>query len=273
MDSTKLGGSAFWILVILVSLVGLSYLGVWSYHNNSVKGLAISVIFFGMILTGIIFSKFEIFNSGSWEQNCTSFMIAFVIWVFLGGSDKSILSLTQNNLFASISSDLPRFLDFTLTAFVIPVSEELLWLIGIPFAIMAIMDLMGIQWKFMKNIWLQIGVISIVSGITFALFHVGKLFIAFLVAAFIFRTVQIVLTYGDIKANIFPWIALVSSFGLGAHIGNNWGDYGFSEGMNVLTTSGATGWLILLLFAAIFVTMLIAIVRLFTKKDKVFGGT
>jgi len=230
-----LGTSAFWILFLLITLGGLSYLGVWSIFNNSVQGIAISFIFFAMIVFGILFSKFEIFDSGTWSQNALSFTIGFWLWAILaGGTTKSVLALTQNDLFASISSQLPQFLEFVMNAFVIPVAEEMFWIIGIPYALIALFDLLGKKYDLFSNKWLQLLLIIIIGGVTFASFHVGKSFLLFLLSAFLFRTIMIVGVIGDSTLDVIPFISLLPAFAVGSHIGNNFSSYGLVNGTSLL---------------------------------------
>lgn len=266
----KLGGSAFWIIVILVSLIGLSYLGIWAFHANSVKGVAISTIFFGMIIAGIILSKFEIFNSGTWSENCFSFVLGFTLWSsLLGGSSKSILAVTQNSLFASIASELPQFLEFVINTFVIPIAEESFWMIGIPYSVSAIMNLIGKQYPVFKNIWFQLTVITIVSGTTFALFHVGKMLLGFLIAAFFFRAAMVFTVIGEQKLDLVKGITLVPAFALGAHIGNNWADFGVLKGVQLLIQNIEVGWVVFAILAIIFlsaINQIVLIVRGISNK-------
>ena len=256
-DRIIIGGSIFWVFIILVSLMGLSYLGIWAYQNDSVKGATISFIFFAMIITGIVLSKFEIFNIGTWSENCLSFTLGFGIWMAFGlfMGTQSVLSVSQNQYFSAISSELPQLLDFLTTIFVIPISEELFWMIAIPFSLFTIFNLLGKKYPIFSNNILQIFLISIVSGVTFAAFHVGKLIINFLLAAYIFRTIMIVLVYGDQKYDIIKKINLVVAFSLGAHIGNNLINYGFVKGNLILFDNfAAVGWMIYLLFLVIFIS-------------------
>lgn len=272
-SNINIGGSAFWLVIILSSFVGLSYLAIWSFHNNSIKGIAISFIFSIMIIAGILLSKFEIFNSGTWGQNCIAFMIGLVMWLFIGGSSsKSILAIGQNSLFASISSELPVFLDFVLNTFVIPIAEELFWIVAIPFSVITIMNIAGTKVTPLKNIWLQIFVVTVITGVTFALFHVGKIFLMFLVAAFLFRAIMIIAVYGDIQADIIPGLTLLPAFAVGAHIGNNWADAGFVQGITFLTGNIEIGWLIFAFLLIVAISAIGSIISFVMKKTKSLGA-
>lgn len=269
----NIGGSAFWLVIFLASFVGLSYLAIWSFHNNSIKGIAVSFIFSFMIIAGILLSKLEIFNSGTWGQNCISFMIGLILWLFIGGSSsKSILAIGQNSLFASISSELPVFLEFVLNTFVIPIAEELFWIVAIPYTVITIMNIAGTKISFLKNIWIQIFVVTVITGLTFAIFHVGKMFLLFLIAAFLFRAIMIIAVYGDMQADIIPGLTLLPAFAVGAHIGNNWADAGFAQGVAFLAGNYEIGWIIIAFLLIVAFSALWAIISFVTKKTKALGA-
>lgn len=234
------GGSIFWIIWTAVTLIGLVWLSIWSYHNDSIQGIALFAIFSIMILIGLIFSRMEVFRSGGWGENSLAFMVGLVMWLIIGGLSSnnaafSFLSISTNELFAAISGEMPRLLEFVMNSFVIPLAEEMLWIIGIPFTMIWIFSLLGKKYKVFKNPWLQLILIALVSGITFAAFHVGKLFLAFLIAAFIFRSIMIFGVIGDMKLDLIPGIKVLPAFALGAHIGNNWAAFGFVDGWRVMS--------------------------------------
>jgi len=267
-----LGGSIFWILIIMLSLGGLTFLALWAYFNNSVKGAIMAFIFFAMVVSGILLSKFEIFNAGTWSQSCFAFVLGNILWLIIGGSKQSVaslslLSVSKNSLLATIASELPEILEFVMNAFVIPIAEETFWLIGIPFATITMLNVaskgkvFGIDLSFLKNIIVQIIIIALITGISFAGFHIGKLFIAFLIAAFIFRTIMIVLVVGDTKFGLIPGLSLVPAFAIGAHIGNNWGSEGFVRGISLLAGNfWPIGLIVFVLLAAIYLSALNQIV-------------
>ena len=207
-----------------------------------------------------------------YQRQATLFVIGFLIWLGLGSQQNSVLSITKSTLFASISSELPRFMDFLMNTFVIPISEELFWIIGIPYATITIMNLIGKKFEPLRNIWVQIIIVAIICGVTFALFHVGKLFIGFLIAAFIFRAVTIVSVYGDIEADIIPGVTLVPAFALGAHIGNNWGDFGFIEGVGLLWSNPPLGWMVMALMIVFLLSAINFIAEKFFGKRASLGG-
>jgi len=264
METTKqptynIGTSIFWILILTIAFSGMTYLSIWSYHNNSVQGIILAVMFVTMIIFGIIFSKFEIFSLGTWKENSTSFTIGFLIWGAIGAfqSLKSVLATQPNQLFSTVSGDMPQLLNYLMTVYVIPISEELFWVVALPYVVFSILDQIGKTWKLASNFVFQMVILVIIGGASFGAFHIAKLNWAFLISAFIFRGVMLIVPWSDMKANVFKHTKLIVSFALGAHIGNNMMAYGFAEGFTLLTTNFFTvGWIVILLFIVIFLSAL-----------------
>jgi hypothetical protein len=246
-NKSFLANSPFYILLIFMVILGLSYLGIWSYINNSVKGAIIFSIFFALTITGVIFSfLYDTIEKSSWTNNCNLFLAGFLIWSLLGlygGQAKSILSVSTNNLLSSISGEIPQLIDFLSTVFVVPIAEEIFWMITIPFSVITILDIASkgktrnFDLKFFGNKWFQLVIIMFISAWTFAEFHVGKQALTFIIAAMIFRGTQIFLVFGDRFFDLFKWVSMALSFSVGAHIGNNWASYGLLKGINLLNNN------------------------------------
>ncbi len=265
----NIGGSIFWILLILISMMGLSYLMIWSFHNNSIRGIVISTIFMSMIIAGVLLSRGKVFDMATWEDNALSFSLGFGLWALLGSlfSSQSVVSLQQNNLLATISSELPIFTETIINSLIVPIAEEMFWMIGIPFALISVMDAMGKKWDIWKNNILQIIVIILIGSSTFAIFHVGKMFIGFMISAIIFRSVMIVLVLGESKMDILKGVNLVASFSVGAHIANNIIDKGFGAVASIIGTNTIVSVIVILFFGVIFITALNRIFLFFVGKD------
>jgi hypothetical protein len=260
-DETRfdIGSSVFWLILIPLGLIGLVYLSVWSFFNESLQGFIISTIFSIMIISGIIFSSNKIFSEGNWSVNCFSFTLGFIIYGFLGWyfTSQSILSIGSNFLLQNIAGELPQFAEFLTTVFTTPLAEELFWMIVIVNTIVLIMDAIAKNksLKIAKNKYLQMIVIIIISGTSFAIFHVGKLVMVFFVAAFIFRMLQVILVWGDKNFDIVKGVSIGLAFSVGSHIGNNFANYGFSRGITLLNQYFLQfGWIIYLMGALIFLT-------------------
>lgn len=270
-EDINIGGSVFWIALILISLMGLSYLMIWSFHNNSVKGAIISTIFITMITSGMLLSKSKIFDMNSWSDNALSFTLGFGIWSFLGtlfrGSASTIgATIPKNHLFATISSELPVFTEMIVNNFIVPIAEELFWMIGIPFALISIMKSVGKKYEMFNNEILQLVVVVIVTSSTFAMFHIGKAFISFIISAIIFRTILIVLVYGDYEFNMIRGFNLVAGFGVGSHMANNILDSGFKKSWLILQTNIPVTIIIVLFFGIVFLSSFNRILVAINKK-------
>lgn len=269
-DELNIGGSIFWILLILISLAGLMYLLIWSFHNDSIKGAVVSTIFITMITSGVLLSRLKVFDFHSWGDNALSFTIGFFVWMGLGSlfTSQSVLSLSvsKNYLFATISSELPQLVEVITNVFIVPIAEEIFWMIGMPFALITILNQMGKKWDIFSNEWLQMFIVIAIASSTFAVFHVGKAFISFIIAAIIFRTIMIVMVYGEHHFDMLKGINLVSGFAVGAHIANNMLDTGIQKTWLVLQTSLPVLIIVIVVFGALFLSAADRILRFFTGK-------
>jgi len=254
-DEINIGGSSYWIFITLVSITTLVFLLLWSFHNNSVKGVVVSLIFLTMIIVSILFSRLKIFDMSSWGDNALSFTLGFGIWaivgLFLQSNGQSIISFGDNNLFATIASELPQLMEFSVNVFLVPIAEEMFWMIGLPFALITIMHITGKRFSLFSKAWFQILVVAAIGGITFAMFHVGKWFVGFIISAIIFRTVMIVLVYGEHKYDILKGINVVAAFSVGAHIANNMSTVGLSQSWLIISSNFWPVGLLIILFMAL----------------------
>lgn len=267
----KLGGSFFWTVLLSISIIGLFYLSVWSYNNNNAQGNALALIMALFIILGIILSKFEVFGLGNWVESSNSFLIGFIIWTILGVSvgTQSIFSLTSDNIFSSLASQLPLLTEFITTAIVIPIAEEAFWIVAIPFVLISLFGVLGDRFKIFKSKILLVAVMILITGYTFAVFHVSKQFFGFLVAAFLFRSIMVFGVYGSAYSQgIFGTsIRLLPAFAVGAHIGNNWANFGFTRGLSILTENFfPIGLIVYLFFFAIIGTSIWSLYRFLTGK-------
>jgi len=257
--------SIFWVGAYAISLVGLIWIAIWSFFNNSVTGAIIAFIFFMMLISSAVLSRRTLFQTGTWKQNATSFTLGFLIWVFIGSQPQSILSVAENNLFSTISSQLPQLLEFIMNSFVIPIAEEALWIIALPDVLHFLMNQISTnkQLSFFKNKFLQLFVIAGIGAFTFAYFHVGNIgFLSFIIAAMLFRTIMIFFVVGDQSFNAIPFVTVVPAFAVGAHIGNNWAQFGFMKGVNILIQNFQIGWLIFGILIIIFLSAIDNIIGL-----------
>lgn len=257
----NIGSSIFWILISLIVFSGMIFLSVWAYQNNSVQGAMLALMFSIMNIFAIIFTRFKIFNIGTWSENSLSFTLGFTIWGLVGairGNLLSVITTPTNQFFSTVAGEMPQLLDYLMTVFVIPFSEEMFWILGLPVALFTIMDVIAKKWSPAKNPFFQMAIIILVSGISFATFHIGKLVWAFLISAFTFRAVLLTVVWSDMRYDVIKGLAIVASFGFGAHVANNMFEWGFRQGLTLLITNFWTiGWIIFVLFGVIFLSGII----------------
>ena len=125
-----------------------------------------------------------------------------------------------------------------------------MWAIALPLGIIAILVMMSKEFPIFKNTAFQFFIILIICGTTFASFHTSTTLIAFYIAATLFRTIQIILFYGDQKYDIIKGYSITYSFLIGTHMANNLVVYGVSKAYNILLTE-PMGWVTLIIFAII----------------------
>jgi hypothetical protein len=257
-------GNLFWIYFTIVSGVSMVYLMLWGFNNENLKALAIGIIFSLLILFSYVLSKGEIFRlSGSFGKNAFFWLLGFFGWGAIVVAKKlaattsttySLLSTVtpqRNVFFAEISAEIPLKYQFIIDQITNPFVEELFWLIGLPFGIVWILKLASEQKEslaFLDNPIVVFIVALLVSGLTFPLFHIPtgafSAIILFVISAFIFRSITIAIYWGDDLLDIFPGVTVIASFAVGMHMANNWFDYGFFKGVEILTQS-AFGWTLL----------------------------
>ena len=253
-NEISIGGSAFWILLSLIAVSTLVFLLIWSFHNNSVKGVVVGLIFISMIFASILFSRLKVFDMAGWGDNTLSMTAGFGIFALTGTifGNQSVISVPQNFLFSTLASELPQMIEFTMNVFLIPIAEEMFWIVGLPFALFSVLRIFGKSINFFNNKVFQIFVVSTISSLSFAFFHVGKLFIAFIVSAIIFRTLMIVLVYAEHEFNILKGVNLVAGFAVGAHIANNMNSVGFTQSWLIIQSNFFPAGMIIIMIAIIF---------------------
>lgn len=261
LGNIQSSGSAFWIVVATFGTLAPILILLWSIQsgNNNLQASIVAIIISFFIFTGLFLSKLEIFSNGTWRENAFSSFIGFLSFGLLNLFlfKKSLFSSVAQSTFSTITSQFPLTLQFLSDSILIPLAEEFLWIVGIPYIIISLYrnlskNTTGWKSKFFGSHNVQIISIVIIGSISFALFHVGKLaLVSFLIIAMIFRAILIVISYGD----WFEKFRLVPAFAIGAHIGNNWVDFGFFKGIAILNEAFFTYGLLVYGFAiAIVVT-------------------
>lgn len=259
-ENYSIGNTIFYIFTAVLSIFGMVLLMIWGFHANNLKAGFISIIFITMIFAGFLFAiltqQFKSMNYGSFGDTSLGFLLGFIIWQIIGSSSKSVLSISSNTLFSSIASELPIHLEFIMEAVVIPFAEEMFWMIGLPVALYAVMKLVGKKFELFNNKIFQIIVIIIISGITFALFHVGQSSMGFIISAMVFRAIMIWMVLGDQQFDWLTAFTMTAGFSFGAHSGNNWAQWGFSDGLGHLIQNFDVGFVIILFYLLILLAAL-----------------
>ena len=232
--------SAFQLIFAVIVFLGIILNAIVGFTQNNIGMVVLSMIFGLMMLFSLIISKGEILSAGNWKSNTVSFTLGAFLWGALvllgsGGNTQSIFSVSENVLYSTLSGQVPLYTDFVFTSFVIPITEEYIWMIAIPYFVFGTLTSLSesIQYKISNTT--KIFVTVLVAGSTFALFHVQNLeLITFLISALIFRTVMILAVIPDQTTNWFKFLNILPSFAFGSHIANNWLAYGFERGLGVL---------------------------------------
>jgi hypothetical protein len=278
--------SVFWYVVSGIFGSGMIYILLWSIQpvNNNLPAAIISIIFLLMFLLGIILSKLEILKNGTLAGNSLALWLGVLSWsavrylmdVAYQNSGK-LFSLTANATFFSTSlQTLPLFLQFIFNVIVAPIAEEMLWIVAIPYIVISIGDYFAKnkKYSFMGNRTVQVLIMVLIATPTFALFHIGNLAItSFLIFVALFRTILLITVY--LPSGTRNWaFTILPAFAIGAHITNNFIEFGVTNGLNVMNSS--FWYMGLIAFVFIFGTLGIALLSVYNKITKgtfAVGGT
>lgn len=265
---TELSGGSIWVgLRFMLTIGGIIWFGLYTgLILNSLFGVFLTLILSLMLIVGYYSSaKVDLVQDSSYALNSVSFILGLIIFLVIGslGGAQSVFSLPTNQLYSTIAGELPQELDFLVNSIVIPHAEEIFWNLGILGTTFYVLQYAGRRNKLFANPFVQIFILVLIGGTTFAVFHVLKLVTAFLIAAFIFRSIATVLVYGDGKYNWIPYLQVTFAFAIGMHVGNNWGDYGFLAGLQILFSNFVTfGWIVL----GVIVSDLLIAINYFAEK-------
>jgi hypothetical protein len=230
--------SVFYTIFLGIVVVGLVYLTVWGLHNNNIEALGSGVIFMMMLLTfavimalaknNMIGCNIDIPIESTFQTSAFWFINGILLWTALAqfaivygpeGQQQNIFAFKPLDI---APADMPQFWKSFLSIISAPGVEESFFLITIPLIMFYILDKMNIDRT------ISLVTVGFTVAYTFAVMHVGYATVTvFLLAAAMFRLIQIFLYWGDARANIFNTFDVALAFALGAHLGNN-----------VITTTG-----------------------------------
>lgn len=266
-ESTNLG-SVFWIVMISLAMIGLIYLGIWAYIESNLKAGMTALIYSIMILFSVVITRFSIFSEpGSWGKNCFWVSAGILLYIFLLniGDFASSFAMTDTYLLSTLYPEMPMMLNTVLKTLIVPIAEEALWILAMPVVLFYILDMIGNKYKLFKNKLLQLLIIVAITSVTFFLFHVGNVRLAFALPAISFRTLTVLFVYGDQKLNVFKMLDVIPAFAIGCHIGNNLVVEGIQKTIAVYSTS-VVGYLVMGFFVLIILSAINYIVGFFIKK-------
>ena len=270
--------SVFWYIISAIFGAGMIYILLWSIQpvNNNLPAAIISIIFLFMFIVGVILSKLEILKNGTFVGNSLALWLGVATWAGVRwimsaayNGTASVFSLTANATFFSTSlQTLPLFLQFIFNVIVAPIAEEMLWIVAIPHIVISIGNYLAKnpKYSFMGNKIVQLLIMILIGTPTFALFHIGNLAItSFLIFVALFRTILLITVY--LPSGRRTWaFSILPAFAIGAHIANNFIEFGVVNGINVMNSSFL--YLGLIGYIFIFATLGVAIYSLYNKLVK-----
>jgi len=236
-------------------------------------------VFAFLTLFGLAFlNRFKVTKS-SFQKDCVSHVIGlFSAMAFLGLAASSMSFLVPSQMSATstipvfldmgpmnimnlLQGNLNRFEEMWLNTVGAPIAEEMSYTIALP-AILSLI-FVGLAWSMPRykdiflNKYLQIATFIAVCAPLFMYTHVGMAgAISFAISSLVFRTIQILVVYGDMMVNLIPYTTVVASFAIGFHTGWNVFSYvGFDIGSYITIMASEPLGLLALAVNALFFTV------------------
>lgn len=226
------GGSAFYIIVVLSAMVGLTYLMLKGFALENMRMVVIGAIFLLMLLFATLINIKTLFGEQrSFGAVIGMFWLGFLAWYTIAylavsrpQSMFSSFSIHGQVMLSNVSQQLPPIADFFVNVISAPITEELFFLLTLPLLLFYLAG--RIRPDFEKEPLLKAVVAVIVFAITayiFVEFHTGQagLLSAFGIAALVFRSIQLALFHGNELFKVLPGTDMLASFAIGAHMANN----------------------------------------------------
>ena len=275
--------SIFWGTMTLFTALAMTYLALWGHIYEVDVAFESATVVLTMLFVAVVLTFGEIFYAEkNIMESSEGFTVGFIVFFLMStrfGTEISLLSqvLSLDEFRdAAINESTAEFWIYFLPNVINPIVEEMMWAVALPVFLILIMHglaqasrqipnpLIRTIFAQFDNIIVQMGVLLIVLPFTFAFFHVGQTSSAmFIMAALIFRALLTVLWWGDLQWDLVPFIVVLPSFLVGAHMGNNMGVTATQEGITglfTLLTGHFIGWIWMFIMFFIF---LIGFVGLF----------
>lgn len=247
------GGNIFWVIMISLAVVGLFYLGLWGYAENNFRAITVSMIFATMLIFSVAFLGKNLFlTKETLAQSCTAFWAGALLWGGIAwlaqspaGSILTMFTITPQTMLSSVAQQMPAFWQAYILSWSAATVEELMFLLTIPLLVFIMLKGIAKYFPIFENMAAQITIAIIISSLTFAFFHTGQaMFISFVIAAMVFRGIQLGLYWGDTFWDIVPFTAMLGAFAVGAHWANNIFSFGLQSFLNIMM-SEPFGWVLL----------------------------
>ena len=242
----------FNVILLLVSFVGLVYMMLEAFIQTNVGLLAAAIIFVTMNVSVLVLNPKEVLGTKvPIGLSALSFFVAFA-GIYILKSATNFVVIEQQNLLSTLSSQIPASWNLILSVFMAPTIEEFFF-VGMAAVVIIMMELLGVDYPVLKNKIVQMIVIIVLGGWTFALFHTGQTAIAFIIIAFTFRAIAYIFFFGDRFFDIIPLLTIGLPFIIGIHMGNNYHvlTASFIGGIRTLAESGF-GIVLIIMFSMFF---------------------
>lgn len=251
-----LGIPPFYLMLVVLVFMGLSYIMLLGLPTDN-PGLIIFSLIFGFlaVTSTLLFSNALSKTEETFTTSAQGLLIGFVAWFsFLSLKNIfpvfSFFTVQSQSTLSTIQGAIPPFYEFFASVIWAPIIEEFFWAIALPIVIFAFLGNISKEFPIFKNAIMQFFIVLFICGLTFASFHTSATLIGFYIAATIFRTIQIVLMYGDQKYDIIKGYTITYTFLIGTHMSNNLHVYGVGKAYNILL-SEPLGWITLVILSVI----------------------
>ena len=248
----------FYVVLFVFAIIGLGYMMLLGVPQNNIGLIAVSLIFGFLFLSGLLVVQHDLRQTKeTFTASAQSFTLGFTAWFTLSSLKYispifAVFSFPAQATLSTIAEEIPPFWQFINTVIMAPIVEEIFWGLALPIIMFSSMDELGKkEFKFLSNRILQFFIVIVVGTFTFAAFHTSATQLGFFIAAMLFRTIQIIVFFGDKKYNLIPQYAILFSFLVGTHMANNFAEFGVRYSYNILI-SNIFGWIVLITFVSIF---------------------